>query len=160
LGGPLQMFSAKINSNTMTQLEESGIQLRDGFKEEYAAAGMMYGIIAMILAVILLVGGILLLKRKKRGAPILQLWAVLKLTGGVFATIKFSMINNEFTQKTMEQAFGATGSGGKEAEMMGSVMGIAAKVGMVFGVLWLAALPVILLIFLNRAKAKQEMATW
>ena len=44
--------------------------------------------------------------------------------------------------------------------MIGSITSYAVWAGMAFGFLWLAALPVFVLIWFNRAKVKQDIRAW
>jgi len=51
-------------------------------------------------------------------------------------------------------------SSGKEAEMINNIASYGLWIGLIFQLLWLAILPVFILIWFNREKAKRDMSSW
>lgn len=113
-----------------------------------------------VVAIILLVGGILLLRKRPSAPLVLQIWSVLKiLVGGYFSFRSLSL-----TRLQMEMMMGQSGTGGmtggREMEMIQRVTDYAVYGGMIFGLLWIAALPVFFLIWFAREPVKEEVSTW
>ncbi len=101
----------------------------------------------------LLTAGIQLLRRKANARFLSLSWTGVK----VAATI-FSMVVNYFVQLAQQEYAAQHQSSGAMA--MQSVMHNFAMIGMVIGFLWAIALPAFLLIWMSRAKIKDEMAQW
>ncbi|MDF1657798.1 MAG: hypothetical protein P1U58_09305 [Verrucomicrobiales bacterium] len=108
-----------------------------------------------VVSLVLLTGGILLLKRNPKAPIFLQVWGVLKILAGGY----FSFRSMALTRVQMDLMMEMNG-GGSEAEMMQKVTDYAVFGGMIFGLLWLAALPVFFLIWFGREPVKQEIAKW
>ncbi len=49
---------------------------------------------------------------------------------------------------------------GKEAAMVAKVTDYAIYAGAIFGILWIAALPIFILVWFNRAPVKAEISKW
>lgn len=110
-----------------------------------------------VVGLLLLVGGILLLRRRKMASPVLQIWAVLKLIVGGLVTFKSAALSRMQMEIIMSNT--AIG-GGQEAEMMKTFTNYGVWIGLIFGLLWLAVLPIFVLVWFNREKAKQDMSSW
>ncbi len=149
-------FSAAMTRSSMQAFVEQGADQAevDDFLATLQANSYLNGGVVLVLGVILLVGGIMLLKRKPASSVVLQAWAVLKILGGGFIIFKSMAV-----QKTqMAIMFSATA--GSEAEMIGNITRYAMWFGLAFGLLWLIALPVFLLIWFNRDTIKTQMSEW
>ena len=109
-----------------------------------------------VLGLLLLTGGILILRHRRAGSPTLQVWSFLKITvGGLFLFKSASL-----SRLQMDIMLNSNAMGGSEAQMIGSITSYAVWAGLAFGFLWLAALPVFMLIWFNRMKVKQEISSW
>lgn len=155
LTGPLFI---PITKNSMQPFVEQGADadaveqyMADLTSLSWTGAG-----IGTLLGSLLLVGGILLVRRKRTASALLQAWAVLKILGGGY--IQFRNLALQKTQ--MSIMFSGKEFAGEGAEIAGSITSVATTVGLVFGLLWLAALPVFLIIWFNRARVKEDMEAW
>ena len=120
----------------------------------------------LVLAVLLLTGGILLLKRRKVASPLLQTWGVLKILAGGFILFRMSSLTQLQMAIIMESTLataskgGAGASGGADMAMVNQFTTYAVWAGLGFGFLWLAILPVFLIIWFNRRKVSEQIETW
>jgi hypothetical protein len=120
----------------------------------------------LVLAVLLLTGGILLLKRRKVASPLLQTWGVLKILAGGFILFRMTSLTQLQMAIIMESTLataskgGAGASGGADMAMVNQFTTYAVWAGLGFGFLWLAILPVFLIIWFNRRKVMDQMKTW
>lgn len=129
------------------------------YMAQLKSVALSSGIALGVVAIILLVGGILLLRKRPSAPLVLQLWAVLKiLVGGYFSFRSLSLTRLQM-EIMMGQDMGPM-TGGREMEMIQRVTDYAVYGGMIFGLLWLAALPVFFLIWFAREPVKTEMSTW
>jgi hypothetical protein len=112
---------------------------------------------AAVVGILLLTGGILLLRRRKVASPILQSWAVLKLIVGGLVVFKSLALSR--MQMGIIMSNDALSSG-KEAEMINNIASYGLWIGLIFQLLWLAILPVFILIWFNREKARRDMSSW
>ncbi len=109
------------------------------------------------VAVLLLVGGILLIKRRRVSPLLLQVWAMLKIVAGGFFIFKQMAIS----RLQMEIIFDAVpGGGGQEAQAVGQITSYAMWIGLGFGLLWIAAFPVFLIVWFNRQRIKDQVGAW
>lgn len=156
--GPLSMLMVR------TQMEGFVKQGADQTKvDDYLArlAQITYSsaIANALIGIILLTGGILILRHRRTGSPTLQTWSFLKIVvGGLFLFKSVSLSRLQMEIMMSSNAMG--GAGSAEAQMIGSITSYAVWAGMAFGFLWLAALPVFVLIWFNRAKVKQDIRAW
>ena len=112
---------------------------------------------AAAIGILLLTGGILLLRRRKVASPVLQIWAVLKIVvGGLVFFRSAALFRMQLEITLSSRAFG----GGNEFGGYPTFISIVYWSFLIFGLLWTAALPLFMLIWLNREKAKQDMANW
>ena len=158
LGALIAPVSLRFTKIMMKTFEEQGADSADvaDYIEKLSSLSMMSTIALAILGIMLAVGGIFLMKTKRLGSPLLKIWAVLKIVFGIFVNYK----NYGLTQQQMEIQTSVGGMDPTAAEMTESITNIAVLVGMIFGTLWVIALPVFLLIWLNRSKIKTDISTW
>jgi len=128
------------------------------YLEEMKSLSLISGILMGVVAIILLTGGIMLLKKNAKGPIALQIWAVLKILVGGYFTFRSMALTR--IQMDLTMGMTGTGMGGQEVEMMKRVTDYAVYGGMIFGMLWLAALPVFFLIWFGREPVKEEIAKW
>jgi len=128
----------------------------------YQSAAIYGGAGALLLA-----GGILLLRRRRVASPVLKFWAVLKLVGGTYLVYQNTILTKiQFAalfrpEISMPEVDGSNETLEDFDRIMDfGIMQAALWFGAVFGWLWLAALPVFLLIWLNRRRVKAEIASW
>lgn len=118
----------------------------------------------LVLAVLLLTGGILLLKRRKVASPLLQTWGVLKILAGGFILFRMTSLTQLqmgiIMESTLATASKGGASGGPDMAMVNQFTTYAVWAGLGFGFLWLAILPVFLIIWFNRHKVSEQMKTW
>ncbi|MCB1236243.1 MAG: hypothetical protein KDM91_14325 [Verrucomicrobiae bacterium] len=140
------------------QVNENAAEELTAFFENWKIFGIVQGLVMAIVALMLLVGGIKLLKRQAGSIGLLKGWALLKLVTGIGGTIFQTQMTREQMAITLKQAGEAAGSAGNQ--MTETFVGIGMMIGVVFGVIWLAILPVFLLIWFARAAVKAEVARW
>jgi len=129
----------------------------DEYLDDFSSLTYLGAIVYALLGAILLIGGILLLKRRRDASTILQAWSVLKLVAGGFLLFRHTSLTRvQMDIMTQSGAFGP-GSG---SDLVDRVTSISIWAGFAFGVLWLAALPVFLLIWLNRARIRADIRSW
>ncbi len=117
----------------------------------------------ILIAIGLLVGGILLVKRKRIAAPVLQGWAYAKLVVGLFGIFLMHRMMSAMSRSMGEfadnQIATATTSGGSAPVpfSIGKMYSVMFAAQSVFMAIWLAILPVIVLIWLNRSVVKNDI---
>lgn len=109
-----------------------------------------------ILAICLLIGGIALVRRRSGSRKLLLTWAALKIPIVVVSTVLGFIVQREMFAIMMKNQQ----SGGPNAAMAAPMMETFALVGVIIGLAWGSLLPVFLLIWLNRASIRREMAAW
>lgn len=159
LQGLFTPFSLMMVKPQMQSFVEQGVDQAkvDDYLSQLAQASYAGAVAYSVLGILLLTGGILILRRRKTGSPLLQLWAVLKiLIGGVLIYKNSSLTGMQMNLMLSSETLG----GAQEAQMVGSIASYAVWIGLAFGFIWLCVLPVFLLIWLNRSKIKAEISTW
>ena len=132
--------------------------------ERWATASVATNAVLALLALFLVVAGIVLIQRKPISRPLLLGWSYAKIVFGIGAMVVQFQIQREQTSAIFAEtraSFGGGASGGPMS--MTQMDGIfSAVVGAFFfiGVLWVVALPVLLLIWLNRELVKADISTW
>ena len=126
-----------------------------GFISELSVSIVLMSGLLAILAGLLLLAGILLLKRTPVAPSLCVVWAVLKF---------FAVIANAILTYLMQQAqFQAVQSdpGFQQAPgfVSGMMQGMAIGTGVIM-LLWGWALPVFMLIWLRRAKIREQVRAW
>jgi hypothetical protein len=102
-------------------------------------------------ALFLILGGCLLSARRRSGASLLQLWAVLRIALGIMACVmSWQMMQDQIAANSSQ------GSRAPPAAMMAPMI----LFGVVFGLLWSLAYPVFLLVFLRLAGPRRTMSEW
>lgn len=154
---PISLYFVDTQMELMIQqgAEEEKVT---GYMKQMKSLSLVSAVSLGLVAVVLLTGGIMLLKRNPKGGITLQVWAVLKILAGGYFTFRSMALTRIQMDLTMGMA--GTGMGGREAEMMQKVTDYAVYGGMIFGLLWLAALPVFFLIWFAREPVRQEIAKW
>lgn len=110
-----------------------------------------------LIAVILLVGGILLFRRRAISIPLLRVWAIAKILLAIVSSIAGTMILLEQSQVTAQQIAAASPGAPPIAAGAMDAFGI---LGIVFGFLWMLALPVFLLIWFRRKSVRTDVHRW
>ncbi|MBI4579084.1 MAG: hypothetical protein HY718_05235 [Planctomycetes bacterium] len=100
------------------------------------------------MALLLLVGGVGLVGRRRWGASAAKVWAVLRML--------FVLVGLAVGWQMQQASFSAMSSSGRMGGAEQVVMGLS----LVLGLVWAWALPVIMLIWLSRAKIKADIARW
>lgn len=153
---PLSPFLTKAQMQAFVDMGADQEKV-DDYLSQLTAQSYLGGVVYGILGVLLLAGGIFMIKRRKICSPLLQTWAILKILGGGFVLFR----QMSLTELQMSIMMVDTGSAkGQDAEMMESIFSYSMKIGMVFGILFLAALPIFVIIWLNRSKIRRQMAEW
>jgi len=154
--GPVSMFLVKQQMQVF--VDQGADQAKvDEYISKITSHTYISSAANAVLAILLLTGGILLLRRRKVASPILQSWAVLKIIAGGLVVFKSAALSR--MQMEIMMSNDALGSG-TEAAMVKSFASYGMWIGLIFGLLWLAILPVFILIWFNREKAKREMSSW
>jgi|GEM_PF-731949 len=138
-GTPAEKEISEMVGDTFSAMEKAVPQL------------MICEIVLGVLALALMTGGILLLMRRRSASWLLQGWAVLKIIGGGFGAYLSWQMMGQIQAGIFAGATSPT-----------QVIGIVYKVMFLFQLAWLAALPVVFLIWLNREAIRNDMAgsTW
>jgi hypothetical protein len=154
--GPVSMLLVKKQMQAF--VDQGADQAKvDEYIAKITSHTYMSSVAVALLGIILLTGGILLLRRRRAASPILQVWAVLKIIVGGLIIFKSAALS----RLQMEVMFSSTAlGGGKEAEMVNTFASYGMWFSLIFGLVWLVILPVFILIWFNREKAKQEMNGW
>lgn len=153
---PASVFLTKAQMQSFVDMGAEQEQV-DEYISQLKTQSYLSGAVYAILGALLLTGGILMLKRRKVCSPLLQTWAVLKILGGGFVIFR----QMSLTELQMEiMMIDSNTMGGKEAEMMESIFDYSMKIGMVFGIIFLAALPIFVIIWLNRSKIRDQIQAW
>ena len=154
----LSIVMIKAQAGQFEVMKEEGMAIPENYFEELSGHTNNQAIGLSCIALILLVGGIVLLKRKAIASIILQSWAVIKIVvGGFFAMQEFSMTKKMFAM-TMDASL--EGAGAEAEKIAGTVGSAVVALGLGIKIVWLSALPVVLLIWLNRQKIKDQIAKW
>ena len=158
LGAVVAPFSLLITKSALESMVSQGADpdAVETYIGKAQSIAYLSAAILGIVALLLLFGGIQLMKRKKIASPVLQVWAVLKVAAGGFLNYK----NFHLTREQLEITNSVQAGNAEIAQMTESITTVSLIVGMVFGGLWLLALPVFLLVWLNRAKVKEEIQSW
>ncbi len=151
-------FSLIITKNQMEKFVAQGSDQMsvDAYLEQLSTISIQGSIAAAVLGIALLSGGIMLLKRKPKASILLQIWAVAKMLVGSYTT--YASMSLTKLQMSIMTSSGALGDDG--GATLNQFTAVAVKVGAVVGLIWLAALPIFLLIWLNRAKIKEDIRSW
>lgn len=151
-------FSLMFLESQMAMFVEQGVDEEkvETFMTAMKSMTVQSAIALGLVAALLTIGGVFLLKRKTVSPMLLQTWAVLKiLVGGYFSLRSLSM-----TKMQLDITMSIGGVQGKDAEMVSKITDYATYAGAIFGILWIAALPVFFLIWFNRQVVKDEVAKW
>lgn len=169
IGGLFQAIMAPfslllVKPQMQAIVKQGGEQARvDEYLSRLTAHSYLSLAIYAILGLTLLTGGILLIKQRKIASPLLQTWSILKILAGGFVIFRSVSLSTLQMQLLMEPAM-ATASkgrgGGGEMETINQFTTYAMWAGLGFGFIWLAILPVFLIIWFNRRKVIDQVQTW
>lgn len=150
----LMDFAASASGKGSPAAQDLTIQAAAIVKWKWASFGS--NVFLMVCAVLCLVAGIGILKRRAGGVTQAKLWAVLKMVAAVVGGVVGFLMQRDIFQ-AMQQA-GTTGAN-MPAGVAGAMQGVQAA--MLFGsVVWQWALPVFVLVWLSRAKVREETSLW
>jgi len=121
--------------------------------EQYKWLNVGVGLLQAILAVLLLVAGIAMTRRRANCRSMAMMWACAKiLIVALGSAVGFFAQQAQFEAIAQQQATVPPGM----QQMQGGML----IVGVAFGVAWGWALPIFMLIWLNRQKVRDEVAGW
>jgi hypothetical protein len=144
-----QLFGAQAMRMMQTPDAEAQIVMM----QQYKWLGMGAGLLQTILAVLLLFAGIAMTRRRANCRPLTLGWAYAKmLVVALSSVIGFYVQQAQFEAMTQQQANIPTGTQQMQTVFMFLVIA--------FGVLWGWALPIFMLIWLNRRTVRDEIAGW
>jgi hypothetical protein len=126
--------------------------------EQYRWWMIASALIGAAIAGVLLTGGIGMLRRRAGCAVVLMAWAALKMVWGLVTTGVGVMIQREQMQAMQAQM--AQQSQPMPAAMMTGMSEGIMLASLVFGLAWAWALPVFMLVWMNRPKIKAEVRAW
>jgi hypothetical protein len=114
------------------------------------------GLLTAAVAAILLTAGILLARRRPTAVRTLRAWAVLKL---LLSAVTLAV--NAVIQRDQLAAMQSARPGGTPMPPgMAPFMNATLYVGLAIAALWLAALPVFILVWFSRPRPKADLAAW
>ena len=127
--------------------------------EQWSSASLIIGVGLTLLAALLITAGILLLMRKPLGATLYTVWAYAKIVLGIGSSLVAYQLQSGQMQAMMASA-GSAGSGPGMPASASSAINIFTGVFVFISILWLIALPITVLIWLNREPVKTDIASW
>ncbi len=154
--GAVSLFTGLISVMGQETIKAAyeGMHLPDGFFARHEIALRVLPGVAAGLGLLLLLGGILLLLRRSPSRGLLLLWALLKIGfAGVQAHYNLALQKDLLPVMLANQPK----TQGVDTE---TIISIVSTVGVVVGVLWLAALPIFFIVWFFRGKIRAEMAMW
>jgi len=133
--------------------------------ERWAAASITMSAVLMMLGLLLLVAGILLVQRKAISRPLLLVWSYAKIVFGIGALVVQFQIQREQTSAIFAETNATIGSlppssAPTSMSQMDNIFSAVMGAFFFLGVLWVVALPVLLLVWLNRDLVKADIGTW
>lgn len=135
--------------------------------ERWSTMQMVTQILLLLLAILLLVGGILLLNRRPLAPRLLMIWSYAKIVAGIgSAFVGYQMQRGQMRamQETMNSAVAKSSAAGGSPTAIpatfGTMMDVFTGIFFFIGVIWVCALPVVFLIWLNRSVVQADIATW
>ena len=149
----IMMMEKQMDAFTTAGASEEDVA---SYFEKFKSMTTQSSISLGVLAILLSVGGLMLLKKRRGSSLVLQIWAVLKILVGGF----FSFQNVSLTRLQMDIMTAGGAMKGAGAAEMNQVFDFAIMGGLIFGMLWLAAFPIFLLVWLNRSVVKEEVQRW
>lgn len=120
---------------------------------------LVISVVLLGLAAILLIGGIKLLQRSFSARKLLIPWAWAKIGAGTAGSVVGLLIQRSQMDAIMATA-DTSGGGSGTLPVMNDVLTAFYGVAFFLRVIWVCALPVIFLIWLNRDLVKEDMKTW
>lgn len=170
IGGLFQAIMAPfslilVKPQMQAIIDQGGGQARiDEYLSRLSAHSYLSLAVYAILGLTLLAGGILLIMQRKVASPLLQTWAILKILAGGFVLFRSTSLTSLqlsiIMESTLETASKGRAGAGGELEMVDQFTTYAMWAGLGFGFIWLAILPVFLVIWFNRRKVIDQVQTW
>jgi hypothetical protein len=129
--------------------------------DDYMGAMLAVYAVGMLVAVVLIVAGAGVIRRRAWSGPAVLTWAVLKILYAVAYSVVMALVQKSQMEAVIASAStnAPPGSGPPPGLMSGLGVGIAAFTA-IFLFIWLAALPVFMLIWFTRRAIKEEVASW
>ena len=112
------------------------------------------------LGAVLIIGGIKLLQRSFSARKLLIPWAWAKIAVGTISSVVGLLAQKSQTDAMMAEFNTAAGSSGGAMPSMDGIFTTIFGLFFFLGVIWVCALPVIFLIWLNRDPIREDMRTW
>jgi len=113
-----------------------------------------FGLVGVIVSGMLLVGGIMLLLRRATAVPLLKAWALARIVTAIVGAYIGLVIQRQVFD-VLRSSMGA-----EMDQVPAGLLGAATTFGMIFGVAFGCALPVIVLVWFARQKIKDEVRGW
>lgn len=111
------------------------------------------------VACVLLAGGILLVRRRPAARTLILIWAALRALQGAVATIVQALMQRDQMQ-AMEASMAAQGAGGPPPGFFGTMSQVMMIATLVFGLLWVIALPTFMAIWFTRPGVLATVKRW
>jgi hypothetical protein len=146
------------SGDTQKTMMELGVPAE--FFDRHWVAVKLMPIAATILGGIAVVGGSLLIARKKAGYMLVLVWAGLKIAYAVGQAPSSAAMTKELMPYQVQLVEAAQKEKGVDQRDVKGMVEAMAGVVQVLLVAWLAALPVVILIWFLRAKIRREVAGW
>ena len=124
------------------------------FIERWGTYQIVSPIVMAAIALILLVGGIQLLRRRRKSRSIIYAWSVVKLIAGAVGAWIGAKMQADIFANLREV------TDGPEAEIVNSMTSSVGSIALVIGIIWIALLPVFMLIWFSLPATKREVARW
>lgn len=111
------------------------------------------------VACVLLAGGVLLVRRRPAARTVILIWAALRALQGTVATIVQALAQRDQMQ-AMEASMAAQGPGGPPPGFFGTMSQVVVIATLVFGLLWVIALPTFMAIWFTRPGVLATVKKW
>jgi hypothetical protein len=160
-GGVANLFMPAIMSRMQQQSGQSDpiVQVQMDIIHKYIGWNIANALVMVVLGIILLVGGISMVKRKRSGVSMSVVWAVARIIWAIPASYVGSLVFND-TVEAMRKAAEQNPNAQQPPPGMFGLMQSFGAVGVVIGVVFACAIPVFVLVWLNRPAIKAETAQW
>lgn len=139
-------------SYTVLSAKMGALQPAPHVLEEMKVSGVLTSLLNVLVAVLLLVAGIGMAQRRRWSVALARVWAVVRILA-VVVGMAFAMV----LQTRQFAAMPAQVAGPFNMPKFSNAVIV---LGMVFGLLWGWALPVFVLIWLNRGTIRQQTEGW
>ena len=161
LSSPMQLFSpffTKISFQVYVQEGYITEEQVDAFINKWRSFQLILGLAFVVVSLCMLLGGISLVKRKKKGVRVLQVWSILFILYALSAPFYLSGMMSD--QMALQMAAQSGEAGNLDMEQFQAFMDIFVKIIMAVSVVFWIALPVFFLVWFRREKIKTEVESW